>query len=60
MSKYMAKKANKGNSLEIDYKKYFQPIVTKHPNGWKRSYAQPHILKSVDSVVTYGAYEEPI
>ena len=46
--------------LAVEYKKYFQyiPIETTKKEGY--SLAQPHVRKVVQSVVTYGAYEDPI
>ena len=58
----MAKKNKKNREkekLETQYEELFRTPVTTVA-GPRESLAQPSPLKIVDSVTTYGAYEEPI
>ena len=58
----MAKKNKKTRGkeeLETQYEKLFRTPTTTVA-GPRQSLAQPSPLKIVDSVTTYGAYEEPI
>ena len=49
----------KKNDLEHVYEQLFQ-TETKPPEPQRESLAQPTPLKVVETVTTYGAYEEPI
>jgi len=58
----MAKKnknKRQGKRPETEYEELFKTPITTVPSQHE-SLAQPSPLKIVDSVTTYGAYEEPI
>lgn len=58
----VAEKTEKKSDLEKEYEKLFQKNLTEWLIAMERlqSLRQPSPLRIVDSVVTYGAYEEPI
>ena len=51
--------SKKKNDLEYVYEQLFQ-TETKPTEPQRESLAQPTPLKVVETVTTYGAYEEPI
>ena len=54
------KKTIKKTNLEKQYEELFIPITTQPELSNSYSLAQPSPLKTISSIVTYGAYEEPI
>jgi hypothetical protein len=52
-------KSDKAKELENQYQQYFKPAARPTRPG-RENFAQPAGLRIVDSVTTYGAYEEPI
>lgn len=54
------KKTTKKTELEKQYEELFEPITIQPESSGNYSLAQPSPLKTISSIVTYGAYEEPI
>lgn len=56
-----ARKKTRKSKLEVEYEKLFKPSVAPMiVKETQTSLKQPSQLKIVQSVVTYGAYEEPV
>ncbi|MFO0706714.1 MAG: hypothetical protein U0412_07645 [Nitrospira sp.] len=59
-----SKSKKKGPTLETQYEQFFQPLVQIYGSPSllieETSLEQPSPLRTVPSVVTYGAYEEPL
>lgn len=53
------KRQTKKTQLELQYKQFFTPMV-ETPALTNGSLRQPSPLKSVPSIATSGAYEEPL
>lgn len=55
----MSRKKIEKLSLEEEYKEFFKPDPSS-PVPIEENFEQPSLLKVVDTITTYGAYEDPV